>query len=108
MIPAGNKLSSSPLSGQPRVATAVLRTGVLLQDPTFQLNDGVSEGAAVFTLAAVPDLVAADVELAEGVEGSDLTVADVGGPHHVDQAPGDRREDVGLHGSRKSALGSLC
>lgn len=78
----------------------VLRTGVLLQDPTLQLDDGVSEGAAVFPLAAISDLVAADIELAEGVERSDLTVADVGGPHHVHQAPGKTCEDMCLlHGT---------
>lgn len=56
----------------------VLPTSVLLQDPAFQLYDGVSKGAAVLTLAAVANLVATHVELAEGVQGTHLTVAHIG------------------------------
>lgn len=53
-------------------------TGVLLQDPALQFYDGVSEGAAVLSLAPVSDLVATHIKLAERVQGTHLTVAHVG------------------------------
>lgn len=56
----------------------VLPTSVLLQDPAFELYDGVSKGAAVLTLAAVANLVATHVELAERVQGTHFTVAHIG------------------------------
>lgn len=63
------------------------RTSILLQDPAFELNDGVGKRAAVLPLAAVADLVATHVELAEGMQGTHLAIADVGRPHHMHQAP---------------------
>lgn len=64
-----------------------LPTSILLQDPAFELYDGVSEGAAVLALAAVAHLVATHVELAERVQRTHLAVAHIGWPHHVHQAP---------------------
>ncbi|KAF3853279.1 hypothetical protein F7725_013967 [Dissostichus mawsoni] len=61
-------------------------------DPAFELDDGVSEGAAVLALAAVSNLVATNIELTERVQRTHLTVAHVGRPHHVHQAPAEDRE----------------
>ncbi|TNN51383.1 hypothetical protein EYF80_038420 [Liparis tanakae] len=52
-------------------------------DPAFELDDGVSEGAAVLALAAVANLVATHVELAERVQRAHLAVAHVGRAHHA-------------------------
>lgn len=54
-----------------------VHTSILLQNPTFELYDRVSKGAAVLTLAAIPNFMAANVKLAEGVQGSHLTVTHV-------------------------------
>lgn len=56
----------------------VLPTSILLQDPAFQLYDRVSKRAAVLTLAAVANLMATHVELAERMQGAHLTVAHIG------------------------------
>lgn len=72
----------------------LLPTSVLLQDPAFELYDRVSEGAAVLPLAAVANLVAAHVELAEGVQRTHLAVAHISRPHHMHQAPATEKRDV--------------
>ena len=67
-------------------------TCVLLQHPALEFDDRVGEGAAVLPLAAVTHLVTAHVKLAQRVQGPHLTVAHIGRPHHVHQAPGRRGE----------------
>lgn len=82
------KIYSSPLHDIPfKADVCIVPTRILLQHPAFELYDGVGEGAAVLALAAVANLVATHVKLAERVQRSHLTVAHVGRPHHVHQAP---------------------
>lgn len=94
----------------------VLPTSVLLQDPAFELYDRVSKGAAVLTLATVANFVTAHIELAERVQGTHLTVAHIGWPHHVHQAPAAKRsvqitESILYRGNKTGFLqylSSLC
>jgi len=81
-----------------------LPTCILLQDPAFELDDGVSKGAAVLALAAVANLVATHVELAERVQRAHFAVAHVGRPHHVHQTPAaeQQRASVGLLKGRRT------
>lgn len=84
MIPKGNisdqihVKSFSASSFEKTPDASYTPTSILLQDPAFELYDGVSKGAAVLTLAAVAHLVATNIELAERVQGTHLTVAHIG------------------------------
>lgn len=63
---------------------------MLLNPPGFKLYDRVSEQTAVLELAAVLNGVAAQIQVAQGAEGTDLPVVNIVGPHHKRQAP-DRK-----------------
>lgn len=67
-----------PQEDFPVLARRYIHTCVLLQHPAFELYDGVSKGTAVLPLAAVANLMATHVKLAQGVEGANLAVAHVG------------------------------
>lgn len=57
-------------------------TCVLLHPPGFELDDGVGIVAAVLSLAAVPDALAAQIQLALDAQWADLSVVHTGGPHY--------------------------
>ncbi len=64
-----------------------LCTSVSLQDPDLQLDERVSEAAAVHPLTAKRELVTTHVKLIASARRSDLTVTDSAALHRVNQAP---------------------
>lgn len=62
-------------------------TCVLLHPPGFQLYAGVGEVAVVPSLAAIPDFLAAQIQLAHDAEWTNLFVGHIVGTHHKHQAP---------------------
>lgn len=62
----------------------------MLQQPDLELDETVSEMAAVLAQAAVAHLVPAHVKLKVLLELADLGVLQGGGTHNVDQTPAAR------------------
>lgn len=69
-------------------------TELVLQHPDLQLDEAVSVEALVFAPAAVADFVAAKVQLALGVQGSDFGISNRVLLQSVNQTPKNRRDEV--------------
>lgn len=70
-----------------RCKQCCLCTSVSLQDPDLQLDERVSEAAAVLPLTAKRELVTTHVKLTASAQRSDLTVTHSAALHHVNQTP---------------------
>lgn len=66
-------------------------TCVSLNPPGFELYDGVGRIAAVLFFTATPDGVAAQIQVVQDAQWTDLTVAHARTPHHEGQTPGRHR-----------------